>query len=251
MSRERQLSDAFVGLADTLGDDFDVIDLFERLAAHCVALTGAEAVGILTSDGRGRLRVVAASQERAQFLELLQLQIGAGPCIECYHTGTPLVVPRVAAERARWPELVPALIEAGFGAVATVPLRLHENVIGAVNLFYPAADPETAGDVHLAQALADVAALAMAHWPARELRPQDVLTRLQATIANKVAIEQAKGVLAEYGGVQMEQAAAALRAYAHLRQTRVIDAARAVVRQTLSPDAVLGAGQQGAARSSR
>jgi len=239
MSREQQLSDAFVGLADTLGEDFDVVDLFERLAARCVAFTGADAAGIVLSDGRGHLRAIAASQDRAAFLELLQLQTGDGPCVECYRTGTALVLPRVAEDAERWPRLVPALLTAGFPAVVAVPLRLREQAIGAVNLFYPEPDPAVRDDVHLAQAFADVAALAMLARPTRRTGPEDVLARLQATISNKVAIEQAKGFLAESGGISIEQAGTALRAYARRRGTRATDAARAVVHRALRAQDVL------------
>lgn len=239
MGRDRQLSDAFVGLADTLGENFDVVDLFERLAAHCVALSGADAAGVMMSDGRGRLRVVASSQERAAFLELFQLQLGKGPCVECYSSGEPVIAVPVVTREGQWPELVPAVHEAGFHAVAAVPLRLHENVIGAVNLFYAPPDPSTDEDVHLVQALADVAAMAMLRWPSPQTRPEDIIARLQATITNKAAIEQAKGALAQFGGIEITEAGEALRAYARARKARVTDVARAVVRRMLPPEEVL------------
>lgn len=240
MGRDQQLSDAFVGLADTLGEDFDVVDLFERLAARCVSFSSAAAVGVVLSDGRGRLRNVAASQERAAFMELLQLQTGDGPCLECYRAGTVVRVPRVATQLERWPQLVPALIDAGFPAVIALPLRLRESVIGAVNLFYPREDPEVADDLFVAQALADVAALAMLNSPSHRTGPEDILARLQATITNKVAIEQAKGFLAESGGVSIEEAGLALRRYAHAQGLRATDAARAVIHRELQADVVLG-----------
>ncbi len=240
MSRERQLSDAFVGLADTLGEGFDLVDLFERLAAHCVALSGADAAGIMMSDGRGRLRVIASSQERAAFLELLQLQAGEGPCVDCYDTGEPMIAVPIDAYRERWPQLVPAMRAVGFEAAATVPLRLHEKVIGAVNLCYARPDPATDDDLHLAQALSDVAALAMLRWPPLPTRPEDILARLQAAITNKVAIEQSKGVLAQAGGISIADAGGLLHGYARTQRMSVTEVARALVRRVLAPEAVLG-----------
>lgn len=240
MGRDRQLSDAFVGLADTLGEDFDVVDLFERLAAQCVALSSADAAGVMMSDGRGRLRAVAASQQRAAFLELFQLQIGRGPCVDCFDSGRSIIAAPIEAHAERWPQLAPAVLEAGFGAIATVPLRLHEKVIGAVNLFYAGPDPSADEDLYLVQALSDVAALAMLRWPPARTRPEDIIARLQATITNKVAIEQAKGVLAQFGGLEIAEAGEALRAYARAQHARVTDVARAVVRRTLPPESVLG-----------
>lgn len=239
MGRENQLSDAFVGLADTLGDDFDMVDLFERLAGHCVALTGADAAGIMMSDGRGRLRVIAASDQGAAFLELFQLPAGMGPCLDTYTGGQSVIAAPIEACAERWPELVPAVLAAGFRAVATVPLRLHDQVIGGVNLFYASPDPSTEEDLHLAQALSDVAAFAMLRWPPQRASAEEVLGRIQATITNKVAVEQAKGALAQFGGLSIADAGDALRTYAHTRRLRVTDVARAIVRRTLAPGAVL------------
>ena len=59
--REALLTRAFVDLADTLVDDYDVIDVLDRLVAHSVTLLAAHAAGILLVDPRGQLRVVASS----------------------------------------------------------------------------------------------------------------------------------------------------------------------------------------------
>ena len=72
--RELRVGQAFVALADTLVDDYDVIDLLDRLVGHCVELLAADAAGLLLGDWRGQLRVVASSSEDAETMELLQLQ---------------------------------------------------------------------------------------------------------------------------------------------------------------------------------
>jgi hypothetical protein len=193
----------------------------------------------MMSDGRGRLRAIAASQQSAAFLELFQLQAGEGPCIECYTSGAPVIAVPIQAHRERWPELVPAVQRVGYGAIATVPLRLHEDVIGAVSLFYIQPEPAVEDDLHLAQALADVAAMAMLRWPAPQNRPEDILVRLQATLTSKVTIEQAKGVLAQHGGIPVAEAGQILRFHARTQQMRMSDIARALVRRTLPPGAVI------------
>ena len=77
--REHLLASAFVELADTLVDDYDVIDVLDRLVAHSVTLLAADAAGILLVDARGRLRVVASSNEESDWTELLQVQTDEGP----------------------------------------------------------------------------------------------------------------------------------------------------------------------------
>ena len=79
MAREDLLAQTFVQLADSLVDDFDIIDLLTVLADRCVELVDADAAGILVADADGNLRVMAASSEQARLLELFQLQNEEGP----------------------------------------------------------------------------------------------------------------------------------------------------------------------------
>jgi hypothetical protein len=44
---ERLLADAFVALADTLVDDFDVVDFLHELTVRCAQVLGVSAVGVL------------------------------------------------------------------------------------------------------------------------------------------------------------------------------------------------------------
>src|ERR671910_747646 len=78
--REELISRAFVSLADTLVDEYDVIELLNRLADFSVQLLPANAAGIVLGDARRELRAVAASDEAAHIMELLQLQSDQGPC---------------------------------------------------------------------------------------------------------------------------------------------------------------------------
>jgi hypothetical protein len=63
--RERLVSRAFVALADTLVDEYDIIDLLDHLVAYSVDLLAADAAGILLADARGALHAVASSSEEA------------------------------------------------------------------------------------------------------------------------------------------------------------------------------------------
>ena len=153
--REQAVSRAFVALADTLVDDYDIIDMLDRLVAHIVALLAADAAGILLADTRQNLRVVAASSEDAQLMELLQLQNEQGPCLDCYRTGAAVAVPDLAEAADRWPAFAAATDQAGaFRSVHALPLRLRREAIGALNLFHRAPGPLPEADLLLGQALA-------------------------------------------------------------------------------------------------
>ena len=111
--REQLLSRAFVRLADTLVDEYDIIDVLDQLVGYCVELLAADAAGILLVDSRGTLRVVASSSEDAKLMELLQLQADEGPCMECFHSRSPVSVADLADATSRWPSFVAAVAQRG------------------------------------------------------------------------------------------------------------------------------------------
>src|SRR6185436_2189498 len=151
---ERQLAEAFVALADTLVDDFDVVDFLHELTVRCAQVLGVTAAGVLLTDQRGALRVIAASTEQTRLLELLQSQTDQGPCPECFHTGRHVAVSDLTTASNRWPDFVAQALEAGFTSVHAVPMRLRSEVIGALNLFHTQSGPLSEDTIRLAQALA-------------------------------------------------------------------------------------------------
>ncbi|MGH3155707.1 MAG: GAF domain-containing protein, partial [Streptosporangiaceae bacterium] len=151
------LSQTFVELTDTMVADFDMIDFLHVLTDRSVLLLDVSAAGLLLADPRGELRVVAASSEAARVLELFQLQSEQGPCLDCFRTGQPVSAADLGGGAQRWPWFAAAAQQAGFGAVQTLPMRLRDQVIGALNLFRAATGAFPPVDVQIGQALADVA----------------------------------------------------------------------------------------------
>jgi len=229
--REQALAETFVLLADTLVDDYDVVDLLDRLVDACVNLLGVTAAGLLLDDQRGNLAVVASSGEQTRLLEIFQLQNNEGPCLDCVRGGAS-VISDLEADRERWPLFVPAALAAGFLSVVAVPLRLRRQTIGGLNMFHDAADPLPVGDQRLAQALADVATIGILQQRSTH-RSVQVAEQLQYALNSRVAIEQAKGVLAERNGVSMYVAFDALRQHARRSNLKLTDVAIAVARGQL------------------
>jgi transcriptional regulator with GAF, ATPase, and Fis domain len=248
----QQLSDTFVELTDTMVAGFDVIDFLHLLTDRSVLLLDVSAAGLLLADPRGELRVVAASNEAARLLELFQLQNDQGPCLDCYRSGQPVQAPELAAQAGRWPRFAPAALQAGFAAVQALPMRLREQVIGALNLFRAEPGAFDPADVRVGQALADVATISLLHE--RSMRHSDALNeQLQTALNSRVVIEQAKGKLAERLGLDMDQAFNLLRDYARNRNLRLSDLAQAFIdgSETLAsptvtrpPQRASGTGQQ-------
>jgi transcriptional regulator with GAF, ATPase, and Fis domain len=222
------LSDTFVELTDTMVAGFDVIDFLHLLTDRSAQLLDVSAAGLLLADPRGELRVVAASSEAARLLELFQLQNDQGPCLDCYRSGQPVQAADLDAEAARWPRFALAALQAGFAAVQALPMRLREQVIGALNLFRAEPGAFDPADVRIGQALADVATISLLHE--RSMRHSDALNeQLQTALNSRVLIEQAKGKLAERLGLDMDQAFNLLRDYARNRNLRLSDLAQTFI----------------------
>lgn len=250
VAREQLVIDAFVGLADTLVEGYDVVELLNRLARHCVDLLTADAAGILLADPKRNLRVVATSNEEIETIELLQLQTDQGPCVECFTSGMPVSVTDLADASDRWPTFVAAIAGLGpYRSVHALPLRLRGQALGALDLFHrqPGALPEA--DIVLAQALADVTAIGILQE--RAIRRNGVFSdQLQTALNTRAIIEQAKGVLAQHGNLTVDKAFDRMRMYARDHNLRLSEVARQVVERDLAAD-VLGAHQPGRAPSDR
>lgn len=227
MTRERQLVETFVEVADTLVDDFDVIDFLLTLAGRCVRLLDVDAAGIMLIDQRGHLHAAAASTESARLVELFELQTDAGPCIDCCRTGRPVVNADLEANHERWPRFAEAAQDSGFVAVHALPLRLRETVIGALNLFSAESRVLTEDDIRAGQALADVATIGI--LAQRGLHQAELLAaQLQSALNSRIVIEQAKGVLAERRQISVDEAFTLLREHARNHNMRLSDVARDV-----------------------
>ncbi len=234
MSRERRLAHVFVELADTLVAPFDVIDFLHTLVDRCVELLAADAAGLMLADQRGQLRVVASSAESARVVEIFELQNLEGPCLDCYRSGQQIVNLDAEQMRARWPNFSEAASQLGFRSVHALPMRLRDEVIGAVNLFSVAASILDDDDVAIGQAMADVATIGL--FQERAVREGNVLAeQLQTALNSRILIEQAKGVLAERSEISVDEAFVLMRSYAR-RQGRTLTAvAEAVIDRSLEP----------------
>jgi GAF domain-containing protein len=218
------LADTFVDLADTMVADFDVIDFLQLLTDRSVALLDAAAAGVVLADPRGELRVAAASSDAASLVELFQIQNDQGPCLDCFRTGRP-VAADLTGPGQRWPQFAAAAAGAGFRSVQALPMRLRDQVIGALNLFGTGTAPLSPAEQRLGQALADVATIGLLQERSVR-RGETAAEQLQAALNSRVIIEQAKGKLAERLTIDTDRAFAMLLEYARNSGQRLTDVAR-------------------------
>ncbi|ARX85273.1 transcriptional regulator [Streptomyces alboflavus] len=224
---------AFVDLADTLVQDFDVIGFLHALAEHCVNLLDVAAAGVLLATPGGQLVDAAASDERTRQLELSSIEWDEGPCRDCFRNKKQIPDVELATPAAmmRWPRFAPQAVEVGFTSVVAAPLRLHDQVIGALNLFRDRPGPLDGSQLRLGQALADTATIGVLQQRAVS-EQMTVTAQLQAALDSRVIIEQAKGYLANRRDIGVEEAFTLMRRHARDHQTRLTEIARQVLQGT-------------------
>ena len=237
MPREALLTRTLVELADTLVADFDVVELLTLLADRCVEVLEVGAAGLMLAGPDGELRVMASSSEAMRVLELFELQSREGPCLDCYRSGRPVMDQDLAQVTSRWPLFAAETLAAGFCSVQALPLRWRGTVIGALNLFQAEPGEMRGPDVEAAQALADVATIAILQHRA-SLEAQVVNQQLQHALNSRIVIEQAKGMVTQREGLNMEQAFSALRVHARNHNLRLVDVAEAVISGALAASAL-------------
>jgi GAF domain-containing protein len=236
--RAVRVAQSFVALADTLVDDFDVVELLDRVVADCVSLLDLSAAGILLLNQNRILEVVASSDEASRMMEVFQLESHSGPCVDAVQTGDPVSVTDTADLRRRWPAFGGAMAGVGFTAVYAFPMRLRTETIGALNLFNSQKPPLSGFDLRLGQGLADIATIAILQQ--RTLaRSSELAEQLQLALNTRITVEQAKGVIAEFGGVDMGQAFEALRSFARQHRVKLTDVAGSLISRRLDPSHVI------------
>jgi GAF domain-containing protein len=233
MPRETMLARTLVELADTLVADFDVVELLTLLTDGCIDVLDVGAAGLMLVAPEGDLRVMASSSEAMRVLELLELQSQEGPCLDCYRTGQPIVNQDLATVNGRWPRFAAEALAAGFHSVHALPMRLRGTVIGALNLLHIDPGEMRHADIAAAQAMADVATIAILQHRAT-LEAQVINAQLNHALTSRIVIEQAKGIIAEREGLTMEQAFSTLRNHARNHNLRLVDVARDVIDGTLA-----------------
>ena len=211
-SRDEWLARTFVELADTLVADFDLIEFLSMLADRCVELLGTAEVGLVLVGLRG-LQVMASSTERMRVTELLEVQFEEGPCFECSRIGLPVVNQPLASADARWPRFAQMARESGFQMVHAVPLRLRNEVIGAMNVFDTSLHEMTVTESNLLRAFADAATIGILQERTVK-QHSDLSVQLQGALNSRIAVEQAKGIVAERLKVDMDTAFGMIRHHA-------------------------------------
>lgn len=234
MPRESLVIATLVELADSLVDDFDVIEVLTLLSNRCVDALAVDAAGVLLVAPEGDPQYIASSSESMKVLELFQIQANEGPCVDCFRTSEAIVNHSLASSDELWPQFSPRAIAYGFKSVHCLPMRLRGHTVGALNLFSVTEGALHEDDIVVAQGLADVATIAILQYRTA-LNAQTLNDQLSNALNSRIIIEQAKGIISQATNCDMTEAFARLRAHSRNHNELLTEIARSIVLGTTSP----------------
>lgn len=216
--------DVLADAATAVADGVNVTDAVEWVLAGITSALGVDAAAVLV-EARGRLDLLASTSHQVADLEIYQLQMSEGPCLTAIEARAEMHVSGADALVERWPAVGRAIVEAGYTSVHAVPLVWRGHCYGALNSFgskagVAATTPE-AGRI-LAGAVTLVVAGSI-------LGPGAISEGLGVALAERAAVEQAKGALAQVRGVSVADAFDVLVEIARAEGTGVGSAAHQVL----------------------
>ncbi len=153
---EDRLSDVLSEFARTLVTDFPIQGILDHLVKRIVDVLPVSAAGVTLISPTTEPRFIAASDESAMRYETLQTEVGEGPCLAAYSTGSAISVADLR-EDGRFPRFATQALAQGLVAVFTFPLRDGDRRLGALDLYRNEAGALDDRAMEVAQTLADVA----------------------------------------------------------------------------------------------
>jgi len=205
-----------------------------RMATLGVELLSAAAVGIMVVDPRGGFGVVAASDERARLVELLQTQTESGPCPQCIRTGELLAVPDLTVDPNRWPEFAAVACDLGYRAVLAVPMVLDGRTVGGLNVLYTRPTAFDQDDHRLGALLAALTVLELTQETGDQ-RADRLAERTLGLLNDRVHAGQATGFVAGTLDISPARARGLLDDYSRRHAVPLRELARRITDGTLHP----------------
>ncbi|HEX4901398.1 MAG TPA: GAF and ANTAR domain-containing protein [Acidimicrobiales bacterium] len=222
---------ALVDFARSLQGCDSVDTVLQRLSDACRDLLPVTGVGVLLAED-GDLTVATTNSPEGELVERLEAELGQGPCVQALRSGA-VVVERDLREAAdRYPDFVPRALESGVQSIHALPLSGRGEMVGAVDIVHREPLDLPAGDVAIAQMLADVAVSYIFAVRLHE-KSSRLASQLQRALDTRVVIEQAKGMLAERHGEPVSKAFERLRRHARSTNASVRDVAARVIEGSL------------------
>ena len=145
-----------------------------------------------------------ATAPAIQAIDEREYAVDEGPCITALETGELQVLADTATE-TRWPKFTQVCREEGIGSSLGIPLKVEDEVYGAMNLYAVEADAFDDTAIEAASLLGEQAGVALANRRTYS-EASDKVRQLQEALETRIVIEQAKGVLMATEGIDADAA---------------------------------------------
>jgi GAF domain-containing protein len=208
---------------------YDLHEALSELTESVTAVLGLCGSWVTMADD-GHLRFLTEVSEASAELgrDHAQLHPFPCPCRDAYSTGEVIRVTDVREDSTRWPEFSASATRLSVAGVAAIPMRLADQVIGALNLYSPEPREWSDEDIAVAGVLADMATSYVVN--ASKLRQQEQLSEvLQEALDARIVIEQAKGITSQLNSVTLDQASELMRSHARNNNASMLVVAEAIV----------------------
>lgn len=210
----------------------DIAGALAALMTNCKEGLAVDAVGLLV-ESADRLELLASSSHRAAELEMYQLHVEQGPCIDAFTDVESIQEHSRQALLDRWPDFAATMLASGFETVHATPLVWHGKALGAMGLFRRANAEFSPDEDIVARAFADIATMLLVQLD--EVSPAELAQRVKRALDSRILIEQAKGVLADRREMPMADAYDALVHEALEHDLSLTDWAAAVISRAQRP----------------
>ena len=213
--------------AGALISPYEVHSVLQTLTDRVREVLDLAGSGVSLAQG-DRLEFDTAYGSAVAEIERTQERTQVGPCVTAFRTGQTIVVPDLTRSADRWPEYAATAARAGIAAVASLPMRLGEETVGALNLYAVGTREWPEEDVAAAQVMADMATLYLINAD-RHHQQVALNSQLQIALNSRIVIEQAKGALAARNETTPNEAFERLRSHARSNRVSLRSVAEAVV----------------------
>jgi len=192
------------------------------------SVTGA---GLMLVDAESQLHYVAATDTAAETLERVQEDVGVGPCIDAFLTGSETSTVDILVD-ARYSAIAEAVTAVGIRAVLGVPVRLGAVAVGSLNVYchepYDWDDSEREAIQRYAALLASLLEAALsAHQRGQ------IVEQLQTALDHRVSTERAIGYLMGRDGLDARAAFDRLRRVARSQRRTVREVSEELLQEAV------------------
>jgi hypothetical protein len=201
----------------------------------CADTTALDGAGV-SRISSGRHEVLVATDSTAASVEMLQVSLAEGPCLEVMASFHPSLEPDLASTRARgrWPKFARAALDHGIAATFAFPLITGGVAVGALDVYSKRTGDMAADQLEDALILSHLAALAVDRLDTPSaIDGVDLASEPAEPWAHPAVVHNATGMVAEQLGINVHEALLRLRSVAFVTERTVADISRDVVSRSL------------------